>query len=704
MAVDSGYFASLDLEPLLIDKDTGQPLSNGTIRFFQDTNRNVPKLVYQLVNLGGNPPNYDFQPLPNPINLGAFGTIQDNAANNVALYYYPYDDAGAVQLYYVEVRNANGVLQFTREAWPPNVNEADNPNNAIGNIANQLSNPQFAQVSFLPNNPLTITIAIATTTTVSIAPDWDIVIVTSGASTVAVLRTSIAGTQAFPFNPPYTLTITPGANITSIKLRQRLNNNPNIWAPAIPNALNGYLASTILLAPASSVIMEYQPSGQAVQVLLTANNISGAFAQFNNTVQLLPDNNPQNSDVGFVDILLNLPVGAPTTFSNVQVVPLNTNQINIVYDQTPVNRQADQLFNYWQSLLNFKPVSSFLIGWDFPLNPAQFLGTAVAASAAGNNTSRYVWDQLIIFQSANNGYTVQKPADGTLTITSSPAAGTQLALVQYLEASTSNDILSAALQGLASNINIATTQIAGISCSVDLYYTTGTLPNINANNSIVATLNADGTVATFNNGTQPWIKVPRSNLGNATFTVNNTVRANTGFSGWVDTTGGSATATYFAIVIGFGNLAQNNLVTINSISLVPGSIPTIPAPQAVSEVLRECQRYYQKSFETATIPAQNIGFNTGEQSFTSSVGNNTGTASGSIMFQNAMIDIPTIVTYNPRAASNQVTDFEAGNCTATNQRNISTKQFNLTFTSNGATVPGNTFCVHWTADSRLGTP
>jgi hypothetical protein len=712
MAVDSGYFASLDLEPLLIDRDTGQPLSNGTIRFFQDTNRNVPKLVYQLVNLGGNPPNYDFQPLPNPINLGAFGTISDNAGNNVALYYYPYDDAGAVQLYYVEVRNANGVLQFTREAWPPNVNEADNPNNAIGNIANQLSNPQFAQVSFLPNNPLTITIAGAATTTTAIAPDWDLVTVTSGASTVQIQRNSIAGTQAFPFNPPYTLTITPGANIASLKLRQRLNNNPNIWAPAIPNALNGYLASTILLAPASSVIMEYQPSGQAVQVLLTANNISGAFAQFNNTVQLLPDNNPQNSDIGFVDILLNLPVGAPTTFSNVQVVPLNTNQINIVYDQTPVNRQADQLFNYWQSLLNYKPISSYLVGWDFALNPAQ-VGSTFAASGAGANTSRYTWDQTIIFQSANNGPTVSRGPNQTLVI--GATNNSQFAIIQYLPAATARKILNDDISATITVISQVATTLNG---KISLWYTTDVaLPNINANASLVATLDATGKPATFNGN---WTEVFRggstfgNSLGDAAFTVTgnsaggNFTPAHTyGFSGWNVAAANNIaadTATFFAIVVGFETLLATRQIAVGSISLVPGKIPTIPSPQSASAVLMDCERYYQKSFAPATVPAQAVGANTGDWQTTGyQTANPVGVYFPSIVLKTTMLAPPAVTLYNPTQANANPWNYDTGvSGGGVSINNISTKQFQVSFS--GQNIYGDRWGVHWTADRRLGVP
>ena len=39
--------------------------------------------------------------------------------------------------------------------------------------------------------------------------------------------------------------------------------------------------------------------------------------------------------------------------------------------QNSVNRQNDYLFHYYNPLLQYKPIESFLIGWDFPVNPAQ---------------------------------------------------------------------------------------------------------------------------------------------------------------------------------------------------------------------------------------------------------------------------------------------------------------------------------------------
>src|SRR5690606_17952584 len=56
--------------------------------------------------------------------------------------------------------------------------------------------------------------------------------------------------------------------------------------------------------------------------------------------------------------------------------------------------------------------------------------------------------------------------------------------------------------------------------------------------------------------------------------------------------------TYFAIVVGFESLTSTNDIIVKSCSLVPGDIPTIPAPQTANEVLQDCQYYYEKSYES----------------------------------------------------------------------------------------------------------
>jgi len=118
------YITGPDLNQYLVDKNNGGPLINGQIYFYQDDARTTPLDVFELV---GNPPNYAYAPLPNPLQLSGVGTIVDAAGNQIALYYYPYDEFGNLLLYYIAVYDQYGNLQYTREAWPyPNIPNASN--------------------------------------------------------------------------------------------------------------------------------------------------------------------------------------------------------------------------------------------------------------------------------------------------------------------------------------------------------------------------------------------------------------------------------------------------------------------------------------------------------------------------------------------------------------------------------------------------
>ncbi len=707
MPLDSHYFTSVSLQNLFVDKDTGAPLSGGFVRFWQDDNRLIPKLVYELNNIGGvAPPNYDYVALPNPLQLSSVGTPMDASGKDVTIYYYPYDANGDLQLYFVQVFNSLGVPQFTREAWP-NVTAQTNPENADVNISNAITNSQFVDVLFIPTTPFSIPYTGVGTSSVQIAPNWTLNFSFIGAGNITVTRTSIAGNLAYPNNPPYVLTVTPGANITAISLSQRFFNNPDIFSPPAAGA-NGWLAGSVLLAPGSSLVMNYQPSGGAPQQVLNANNISANYEEFDATVQLLAAANPATSDTGYVDIVLVLPTVVATSFSNVQVVGLNADE-SVVYEQTSVNRQKAELFYYYNTLLQKKPIPSHLIGWDFALNPTQFLGPTIAASAAGANTSKYVWDQTILFQSVNNGAAVSRSAlgNGALRITATNA--TQFAIVQYVPTADARKILN---DRIASNVSALTSQVGGIVSTISLWYTTGALPSTAANNSIVATLDANGKPLTFNGA---WNEVPRllptasASSSNAQFTIGVSATTNFndyGFSGW-DMQGIAAcnTATFFAIVVGTATLNIGQTVDISSVSLVSGDIPTRPAPTSGGDTLRKCMFYYQKSFYPSVVPAQNAGITTGEVYWNA-------IAAGAVSNQNFQVYLAeqmysggtlTYTLYNPQNNNAQARNLNTGtDCTLTAVGATSFKSFTIQATSPAGTNVGNALIIHYTVDGRLG--
>lgn len=605
---DNRFIASTSLEEYFVDKNTGLPLAGGQVYFYQDIARTNPKLVYTLTGDPNSVGGYSFVALNNPLILSATGTFLYNG-NEIAVYYFPYDgdpttSTNTLDLYYVVVQDSLGNPQFTRSAWPSIAEDIADVQN-LNTYENQVSNSQFVDVLFGSSGAASYNYT-AGSFIYPIAPDWDLVIIASNPGTVTVTRNAIAGNARIQTNPPYSLTVVPGLNLTTLALRQKLTNNPGIWSQtSAPQS--GYVAGSILLYPNSQVTMTYVPStGNQRQIFNETNNGANP-AVFNGTTQIPPSTNSSTPPLGYSSIYLYLPLtGAGTTFSSVQVVGLSSNQASVPYLQEPVNRQLDHLFHYYNNPLQFKPVKSYLVGWDFPLNPAQFGTTGTISGSA--NRSNYAWDQTIIFSSAATGVSYGvNPATSGLRITARPGGATQVAVVQYLDQVAARALLN---NNLSVNVSASTNNATALTATVSLWYTTAAnLPNasttgLNPNQSIVASLGTNGNVATtFGN----WTQVSRSLIGsiNATFAVN-TATASTNYyniplSGWGANITGANTATYFAIVVGFSSLPANQYIDLNSISLVPGRIATIPAPQTLNDVLRDCQYYYSQSYPSASL-------------------------------------------------------------------------------------------------------
>ncbi len=706
--LDNRYIAGLELEDYFVSNQNAEALAGGIVTFYKDNARTVKKLVYQLTQ--ATPGVYSYVALPDPITLSGVGTFQNAGGDNIAVYYFPYDTFGNQELYYITVYDAFGNLQFTREAWPfPNFGSggASIQTPFIG-LTNQLSNPQFAVVNFIQGSTLTIPITGAVTTTVPIAPDWSLIIISTGNSSVTVTQMPQAGSSKLPYNPPFTLDFTISANISSVKLIQTLNSNPD-WAAPQTTGVMGYLATSILLGAGTSVNIQYAPSsGTATQTLLNKTNTSGGYEQENATVQLLPGANPATGATGYDQIIisiLNLPGTA--SISNVQVIPVTTNVSGVQYDQTPANRQIDHLFNYYNSLLQFKPIPSYLVGWDFVYNPAQFLGDNVGVQAIGANKSFYAWDQTIVFQSANSGLHITRGGSGVLgSFRVTADLNTQFAIIQYAPSLTAAAIL---YEKIAVNM-AATTDMASIVGTISLWWTEdANLPStIGSNNSIVATLDANGKPATFHGS---WTEVPRlpvsggtTSLQDAKFTLIPSNFNDYGFAGWDGTQALIANIpTYFAIVIGFATLTAAKSIEFADVSLCSGDIPTISSAKTADEVEKQCQFYYSKSFPRGVVPAQNLGTGMGEFLYVATRAAANINDAQTIYFPTAMNTAPTITFYSTSAATAQAWDEDFnGACTSTTATNVFNNGFLISCTANAGTTVGNRIGVQFVADSRLG--
>lgn len=139
MTLNTNYMIAPNLQEYFVDKTTGTPLAGGNVFYYSDTERSTLKTVYTLV-AGVEPGTYVYTPLPNPVPLSGVGTTTDGEGNDIRVYYYPYNDDGNVENYYIVVKDADGVTQLTRQAWPNIENEPPESNRVSYNF---VRNPTF---------------------------------------------------------------------------------------------------------------------------------------------------------------------------------------------------------------------------------------------------------------------------------------------------------------------------------------------------------------------------------------------------------------------------------------------------------------------------------------------------------------------------------------------------------------------------------
>ncbi len=465
--------------------------------------------------------------------------------------------------------------------------------------SNQITNPQFSLVSF--SLPYSVS---GTDLEIDVAPGW--VLELGGSGTVALEQEPLDESTSNPTNAPYALHITlTGWNSAECFLRQRFEQNGMLWAN---KTVSSTLTARIDGAPQNVSAFLIDSNGTPLATVLDSQEVTGAFEEITGYGVLGDTTNPDVPPAAYIDYKLVLPNNVDIYVTSIQVVVQDL-PIEPSFEQDSINRQIDHTFNYYKDLLAYKPTSSYLVGWDFVLNPAQ-LGSSFTPQAVGANKSYYTWDQTIVFQSEDSGITVVREATiGMLELVAATATpvDTKIAIIQYLTAQEAQNVLTQMILGeLSVNVEMASTVAQTL--TVSLWWTANaSLPNVASGTNLSLVLALDDTGFPSSVVTD-WIEVGRQNLGKATFTSTNTTSlASFGFSHFKDEAA-YLTGKYFAIVVGCNTVLSGNAIEFRSISLVPGQIPTISAPQTQDEVLRECQRYYETTFlPGATVPSAVTG-------------------------------------------------------------------------------------------------
>ena len=592
--LDEFYYTSVSLDEYFVDKDTGLPLANGKLFFFRDADRSTAKTVFQL---SGTFPNYTYVALPNPVDLSAVGTPINASNENVSIYYRPFitnsEGEQELDLYYVRVEAADNTVQFEREAWP-NVTSANDPENDAFRIENLISNPQFTRIFFNQNIASTISVTGATNQIVPIAPDW--VLDISGTGSVIINRVAVSGLAHIPTSPPYVLDVTVSGGVTECKLRQRMMCNSGLWASTNNDSifLTGSITGINQNVGDVALTMFYEESTGGVPIQIVGGNVShGAYSSLQGvTADPIPESN--NTDLGmngYIDIYVDIPQFSNVRISSIQVLPtVNSSEISS-YNLRSSNREQALMGDYFLPALESKQVDPLTTGWDFPMNPAQF-GTSGNVVA----TAQYIWDQTILQSTGDVAFTTS-PLGGLQLTTN--AASLAFGLLQYLPLSQAQRLAG---QILSVNIN-AYKALLGDDVTVRVYLFRGnaaaTFPTLPTTLGTFASASSGVFTLTAVN----WTEIARGGIPTASGTLFNLTTSSERspdndlrFTNWELTDAAEIDDTNKgAILVTFECPSTSTVITVDSISLTPNRIPSRPAPKTFTEVLKDCQHFYEKS-------------------------------------------------------------------------------------------------------------
>lgn len=146
-----------------------------------------------------------------------------------------------------------------------------------------------------------------------------------------------------------------------------------------------------------------------------------------------------------------------------------------------------------------------------------------------------------------------------------------------------------------------------------------------------------------------------------------------------------------------GTAGADDNIYISGVQLETGSVATPFEFKTFNQELRECLRYYEKSFKYSTTPANGVS------EYGNAIGTQT-TATATVFIWNKFLvekrSSPNVTLFNPRSGgtTGRMTNSAADDSGATLATNIAEKGF---MAQSGAALGANNWYVHYTASSEL---
>lgn len=142
----------------------------------------------------------------------------------------------------------------------------------------------------------------------------------------------------------------------------------------------------------------------------------------------------------------------------------------------------------------------------------------------------------------------------------------------------------------------------------------------------------------------------------------------------------------------------NKNIAVGDFKLEIGTVVTSMAVDDFEEQLRKCKRFYEKSFDYATAPAQFAATN-GEYEYVQVTAAGSAGIIGGIRFMVDKLVIPAITLFNPLATNAQARNLSTStDCNTTSAVRISTTGFAVLTTTVAGSAVGNTNAIQYAAD------
>lgn len=468
---------------------------------------------------------------------------------------------------------------------------------SIGEFSeNQITNPQFAQISF--SSPLVLG-SVTSPPDINIAPGWFLRL--NGTGTATITQLPLTSTQATPTNAPYALEInTAGFSPGSVILYQRFQQNGVLWANtnvsmSITARING-LPQTIQASLVDS-------SGATIASLLEPTALNGNYNEYTGKATLGDSSNTNTPPAAYVDLQILLPSSGDVSLTSVQLVQSEL-ATEFPYTQDTVNRQIDHTFNYYYNSIIMQPKDSVLTAWNFSQNPFQFNDTALTATAS---KCQYIADQTIISTIGAAGCVktgIASNANRDCLEIQAVTDTNQFALIQYLDPTTIMPYWSYLMSCLA-RARIVTTNGTSVGIKMRLIYRTTVPPALSNTEPVASWVGADPVFAAGWTAVAP-LNDPVYTLPNA---YDTTLGGNAfpafSFNHFQMPAMSSANMTLGVVIYTTTNMnsaGTADVILFDRISCMPNEFALDTNPKTFDAVLRECEFYYEKSYDVKTLP------------------------------------------------------------------------------------------------------